>query len=90
MADLRELVKEIERKRARGEVTDVDEETFNAMDAAQGLSGIEETFKKPRDPNAPRKTSQQRMKEAMSGLNNMKKGGKVSREKPSFKKTSMW
>jgi hypothetical protein len=89
MASLTELVKEIERKRARGEVTDVDEETFNAMDAAQGLSDIEDRFKKPRDKNLPRKTPQERMKEAMSGLNNMKKGGSV-KSSTSLKKTAMW
>lgn len=85
MGTLNELVEEIEKKRARGEVTDVDEATFNAMDAAQGLSGIEDLVKKRRGKNEPRKTAQERMKEAMSGLDSYKKGGKVS-----LKKTSMW
>lgn len=79
MANLTELAAELERKRARGEVTDVDEATFNAMDAAQGLSGIEDTLKKRRGKNEPRKTAQERMKEAMSGLDSYKKGGKVKR-----------
>jgi hypothetical protein len=87
MADLRELARELERKRARGEVTDVDETTFNAMDAAAGLKDIEEDFKKTRDRDLRRRTPQERMREAMSGLENMRKGGKV---KSSMKKTSNW
>jgi len=92
MADLRELARELERKRARGEVTNVDEATFNAMDAAAGLKDIEDDFKRTRDRDLRRRTPQERMREAMSGLENMKKGGSVqsSRSKSTMKKTPMW
>lgn len=77
MADLGKLVKEIEAKRARGEVKDVDPETFNALETQAGLKDLDAKFKKS-DKTAPRPPARERMKEAMSELDGMKAGGKVS------------
>ena len=77
MGDLRKLVKEIEAQRARGEVKDVDPEAFAEIENKSGLKGIEDKFKKA-DKTAPRPPARERMKEAMSELDGMKKGGKVS------------
>jgi hypothetical protein len=77
MADLRKLVQEIEAKRAKGEVKDVDPEDFNALENKAGLKDIDGKFKKA-DRTTPRPPARERMKEAMSELDGMKKGGKVS------------
>lgn len=78
MADLRKLVKEIEDQRAKGQVTDVDPETFNTIESQAGLKDIEGNFKKAKDKNAPRPSAKDRMRDAMSELDGMKAGGKVS------------
>jgi hypothetical protein len=75
--DLRKVVREIEAKRARGEVKDVDPETFNALESQAGLKDLDAKFKKS-DKTAPRPSPRERMKEAMSDLDGMKAGGKVS------------
>jgi len=77
MADLRKLVQEIEAKRAKGEVKDVDPEAFNALESQAGLKDLDGKFKKA-DRAAPRPPARERMKEAISELDGMKKGGKVS------------
>jgi hypothetical protein len=77
VADLRKLVQEIEAKRARGEVKDVDPEAFAEVENKAGLKGIEDKFKKA-DSATPRPSARERMKAAMSELDGMKKGGKVS------------
>ena len=77
MADLRKLVKEIEAQRAKGQVKDVDPETFAAIESQAGLKDIEGKFKKA-DRTTPRPPARERMKEAMSELDGMKSGGKVS------------
>ena len=77
MGDLRKLVQEIEAKRARGEVKDVDPEAFAEIENKAGLKGIEDKFKRA-DSATPRPPVRERMKAAMSELDGMKKGGKVS------------
>ncbi len=77
MGDLRKLVKEIDAQRARGEVKDVDPETFAEIENKAGLKGIEDKFKRA-DSATPRPPARERMKAAMSELDGMKKGGKVS------------
>ena len=77
MGDLRKLVKEIDAQRARGEVKDVDPEAFAEVENKAGLKGIEDKFKKV-DSATPRPPARERMKAAMSELDGMKKGGKVS------------
>lgn len=77
MGDLRKLVKEIDAQRARGEVKDVDPEAFAEIENKAGLKGIEDKFKKA-DSATPRPPVRERMKAAMSELDGMKKGGKVS------------
>ena len=77
MGDLRKLVKEIDAQRARGEVKDVDPEAFAEIENKAGLKGIEDKFKKA-DSATPRPPARERMKAAMSELDGMKTGGKVS------------
>lgn len=77
MADLSSLVKEIETQRSKGQVKDVDPETFEQMESQVGLKDIEGNFKKAKDKTA-RKPARDRMKDAMSELDGMKAGGKVS------------
>ncbi len=76
MADLGKLVKEIEAKRARGEVKDVDPEAFNELESKAGLKDLDAKFKKA-DKTEPRLPARERMKAAMSELDGMKKGGAV-------------
>lgn len=78
MADLSKLVKEIEGQRAKGQVTDVDPETFNAIESQAGLKDIEGNFKKAKEKNVPRPPARERMSKALSELDGMKNGGKVS------------
>ena len=77
MGDLRKLVKEIDAQRAKGEVKDVDPETFAELENKAGLKDIDGKFKKA-DSATPRPPARERMKAAMSELDGMKKGGKVS------------
>jgi hypothetical protein len=77
MGDLRKLAKEIEAQRAKGEVKDVDPETFAEIENKSGLKGVEDKFKKA-DSATPRPPARERMKAAMSELDGMKKGGSVS------------
>ena len=76
MGDLRKLVKDIEAQRAKGEVKDVDPETFDELETKAGLKDIDGKFKKA-DSATPRPPARERMKAAMSELDGMKKGGKV-------------
>lgn len=89
MADLRELVKEIEKKRARGEVTDVDESTFKTMAETAGLGDDDRPIRRLRDRNAPRPTLDERMKEAFGDTTGYKKGGRA-KGKSGMKKSSNW
>jgi len=77
VGDLRKLVKEIEAQRAKGEVKDVDPETFAEIENKAGLKDLDAKFKKA-DSVTPRPPARERMKAAMSELDGMKKGGKVS------------
>lgn len=77
MGDLRKLVKEIDAQRARGEVKDVDLEAFNELESKAGLKDLDAKFKKA-DSAIPRPPARERMKAAMSELDGMKAGGKVS------------
>jgi hypothetical protein len=77
VGDLRKLVKEVEAQRAKGEVKDVDPEAFAEIENKSGLKGIEDKFKKA-DSATPRPPARERMKAAMSELDGMKAGGKVS------------
>jgi hypothetical protein len=76
MSDLRKLVKEIEAQRAKGQVKDVDPETFAEIETQAGLKDID--GRRPKDKPAARPPARERMKEAMSELDGMKSGGKVS------------
>ena len=76
MSDLRKLVKEIEAQRAKGQVKDVDPETFAEIETQAGLKDID--GRRPKDKPAARPPVRERMKEAMSELDGMKAGGKVS------------
>ncbi len=76
MGDLRKLAKEIEAQRAKGEVKDVDPETFAELENKAGLKDIDGKFKKA-DSATPRPPARERMKAAMSELDGMKKGGAV-------------
>jgi hypothetical protein len=77
VGDLRKLVKEIEAQRAKGQVKDVDPETFAEIESQAGLKDIDGKFKKA-DKAAPRPSPRERMKEALSEIDSMKKGGKVA------------
>ena len=77
MGDFRKLVKEVEAQRARGEVKDVDPEAFAEIENKAGLKDIDGKFKKA-DSATPRPPARERMKAAMSELDGMKTGGKVS------------
>lgn len=77
MGDLRKLVKEIDAQRAKGEVKDVDPEAFAEIENKAGLKDLDAKFKKA-DSATPRPPARERMKAAMSELDGMKKGGKVS------------
>jgi hypothetical protein len=76
VGDLRKLVKEIEAKRARGEVKDVSPEAFDVIESQAGLKDLDGKFKK--DRAEPRPPPRERMNKALSELDGMKKGGKVS------------
>lgn len=76
MGDLRKLVQEIEAKRTRGEVKDVSPEEFDKMESQAGLKDLDGKFKK--DRAEPRPPPRERMSKALSELDGMKKGGKVS------------
>lgn len=75
MDDLRKVVKEIEAKRARGEVKDVSPEEFDKMESQAGLKDLDGKFKK--DRSEPRLPARERMSKALSELDGMKKGGAV-------------
>jgi hypothetical protein len=75
MGDLRKLVKEIEAQRAKGEVKDVDPETFDKVESQAGLKDLDAKFKK--DKSEPRPPPRERMNKALSELDGMKKGGAV-------------
>jgi hypothetical protein len=75
MDDLRKVVKEIEARRARGEVKDVSPEEFDRIESQAGLKDLDAKFKK--DKAAPRPPARERMKSALSELDGMKKGGAV-------------
>lgn len=97
MGTLNELVEEIEKKRARGEVTDVDEATFNAMDAGLGLGSISNLEAEATKRRKARKaavgsgpiTNVERKALKREFPDDFKKGGSV-KSKASLKKTSMW
>jgi hypothetical protein len=76
MDDLRKVVKEIEARRARGEVKEVSPEEFAKIESQAGLKDLDGKFKK--DKTVPRPPARERMKSALSELDGMKKGGKVS------------
>ncbi len=76
VGDLRKLVKEIDAQRARGEVKDVSPEEFDKMESQAGLKDLDGKFKK--DRAEPRPPPRERMNKALSELDGMKKGGKVS------------
>jgi hypothetical protein len=76
VGDLRKLVKEIDAQRARGEVKDVTPEEFDKMESQAGLKDLDAKFKK--DKSEPRPPARERMNKALSELDGMKKGGKVS------------
>jgi len=73
--DLRKVVKEIEAKRARGEVKDVSPEAFEVIESQAGLKDLDAKFKK--DKSQPRPPARERMSKALSELDGMKKGGAV-------------
>jgi len=73
--DLRKVVKEIEAKRARGEVKDVSPEAFEVIESQAGLKDLDGKFKK--DKSQPRPPARERMNKALSELDGMKKGGAV-------------
>jgi hypothetical protein len=73
--DLRKVVKEIEAKRARGEVKDVSPEAFEVIESQAGLKDLDGKFKK--DRSEPRPPPRERMSKALSELDGMKKGGAV-------------
>ena len=75
MDDLRKVVKEIEAKRARGEVKDVSPEAFEVIESQAGLKDLDGKFKK--DRSEPRPPPRERMSKALSELDGMKKGGAV-------------
>ena len=76
MGDLRKLVQEIEARRAKGEVKEVSPEEFDKMESQMGLKDLDGKFKK--DKTEPRPPPRERMNKALSELDGMKKGGKVS------------
>jgi hypothetical protein len=76
VGDLRKLVKEVDAQRAKGEVKDVSPETFDTVESQAGLKDLDGRFKK--DRAEPRPPARERMNKALSELDGMKKGGKVS------------
>jgi len=74
--DLRKVVKEIEARRAKGEVKEVSPEEFDKIESQMGLKDLDGKFKK--DKSEPRPPARERMNKALSELDGMKKGGKVS------------
>jgi hypothetical protein len=76
VGDLRKLVQEIEARRAKGEVKEVSPEEFAKIESQMGLKDLDGKFKK--DRAEPRPPPRERMNKALSELDGMKKGGKVS------------